>query len=172
MIYRLPWPSITDRSTLSARGMVCSVLSGFFLHADLDRGGILLWTVCELALQILSHEINGCHGWLCPNTGKKLKWILILQRQHIWFYVELTFETLVMREPLQYMYIYIFFPPRYRLECSYSLVIVVSGHLTQGFSEKPELVPLRLNSSKKSSHDPPWFLKAVLWTYRPIRIWF
>jgi hypothetical protein len=44
--------------------------------------------------------------------------------------------------------------------------------LSQGFSEKLELVPLRLNSSKKSPHDPPWFLKAVLWTYRPIRICF
>ncbi len=31
--------------------------------------------------------------------------------------------------------------------------------LAQGFSEKPELVPLRLNSSKKSPHDPPDFLQ-------------
>jgi hypothetical protein len=44
--------------------------------------------------------------------------------------------------------------------------------LAQGFSEKPELVLLRLNSSKKSPHNPPLFLKAVLGTFRPIRIWF
>ncbi len=42
-----------------------------------------------------------------------------------------------------------------------SMQILLVILLAQWFSEKPKLILLRLNKSKKSPHNLPWFLKAV-----------
>jgi hypothetical protein len=50
--------------------------------------------------------------------------------------------------------------------------VVLDILFVQQFSEKTSSSLFRLFSSKKCPKNTPWFLKAVLGTSRPIRIWF